>query len=74
MSVEAAVSILTAAPKQTATHYPAPTGFSAVMDKDKHPHLGVEAPPEESTDPMAVAERVLGNYAALTGNKYRPFN
>jgi capsid assembly protease len=72
MSVEAAVSILTAAPKQAATHYPAPTGFAGVMDKDKHPQLGVEAPADEPTDPMSVAERVLGNYAALTGHKFKP--
>ena len=75
MSVDEAVAILVASPKsapESATYHPAPTGFSAAMDKLPHPNITPDGGGGDSEAEGSVANRILSNYVGMTGRKVRP--
>lgn len=72
MSIQEALPILMASPTkgpETATQHPSRTGFSEFMDADKHPKVG---PDSQDEGEVSAADRILGHYVGLTGNRVLP--
>ena len=68
MSVEDAIAILSASPKQEAAK-PETNAFAAAMDASNNPNVGQDN--DANLAGGSIPDRILANYAALTGYGYR---
>lgn len=68
MSVEDAIAVLTAAPKQEAAK-PEGNAFAAAMDASNNPNVGQDNP--ENLAGGSTVERILNNFSLVTGGSYR---
>lgn len=84
LSIEDAKAVLAAAPlvaAESGTSRQAPSAFAAAMDRTVNPNVGADPAVGEGatgsgddSSPGGVANRLLGNYTALTGRKVHPIN
>ena len=68
MSVEDAIAVLAAAPKQEAAK-PEGNAFAAAMDASQNPNVGQDDAANLAGG--SPVERILSNYALVTGGKFR---